>query len=113
VSAQEQTVLAELAQVFIDTLLASGEDGTGKVAILDGELATDCLGTVQVETPTALQLPAGAACPTAGLVRVMRADGTNGRIVFSSTGGVSFDLNGDGTTDEEVAHCNAAAQCPQ
>jgi hypothetical protein len=92
------------------TLTPQSDDSL--LATLAGTLATDCVGTVTLQTTTALHL-VGAPCPTAGVLWVTRADGTNGRITFTAGGGMAFDYTGDGLTERTVASCRdpSVAQC--
>jgi hypothetical protein len=104
-------------QSFSETLdnlnvtLAEGADGS-VAATVDGGLSVTCIGNLTLQTQQSIQIPAGAQCPTAGLVAVQRDDGASGQIQFNADGSVLIDY-GDGTPDKTAASCHDASlsQC--
>lgn len=79
---------------------------------LDGPLDLSCVGGMTLTTETPLTLP-GGGCPTGGRLSVDFEDGTSGRIHFTSSGGVEFDYNADGSVDNTVSSCrdSSISQC--
>ncbi|MBI3607541.1 MAG: hypothetical protein HY207_06225 [Nitrospirae bacterium] len=68
--------------------------------------------TFTIATKTTLFEPDSSAsgCPTEGEV-VVSGGGATVSVIATSTGGVQFDLGGDGTIEEEFADCNDADIC--
>ena len=93
--------------LVVTTTTAAGGDRT--VTINTPSAATysvDCLGgAVTLQTQQALQIPANAACPTAGLLQVELLGGTTSLVQFTASGGLAFDFTADGTVDQTVASC--------
>jgi hypothetical protein len=82
-----------------------GGDGTYFLS-LDGDLATDCVGRITLETDEALQLPPDAVCPVDGRIFIFSEDeGTTTAVGYTPGGGITFDLDGDGTIEDSRPSC--------
>ncbi len=87
------------------------EQNDAVAATLDGSMAVNCLGDIDLQTPSPLMIPNGTDCPTAGLLALMRADGIDGQVGFTAEGGFDIDLDADGLPEKEVSSCHQSSQC--
>ncbi len=89
------------------------EDTTSGVRItIDGTVTYGdaCFnGTITLTTQTPLLIGEGIDCPSAGVIVV--TGGINGRIIYTSTGGVQIDEGNDGTVDHTYPSCFDPEAC--
>ena len=79
---------------------------------LQGGLALDCLGEVNITTEVPLRRSPAQRCPAVGLLRIRLADGAEHAVRYRG-GGVEIDLDGDGQGDRKAESCEDAtlARC--
>ncbi len=93
-----------------DVTVTNQADGTTLLSY-EASVDDDCLGTVQVQTLEQVVIPSGAACPTAGRVRVT-VRGETYEVRFTAGGGVEIFQGGSlintlaSCQDASTAACN-------
>jgi hypothetical protein len=83
-----------------------------QIVRLDGGIALDCVGEINLSTEIAVTLPADARCPSSGLLFMRLPDGSQSAVRYGQ-GGVEIDFDGDGKADRKAESCEDAtlAQC--
>jgi hypothetical protein len=71
---------------------------------LNGDLITDCLGLISVQTNEFLELQPGAVCPVSGEV-LIDTDSETTAVGYTSGGGVTFDVGADGSIEDARDSC--------
>ena len=99
---------------FTDFVFTDDRSSGADVVRLSGQVNSACFGTpVTYATQTELTIPAGLACPSAGVL-LISARGVTDRVSFTATGGVAIDLgNNGGAPDQTFQSCtDSALSCP-
>jgi hypothetical protein len=96
------------AAVYENYVLELVSTPNGLLSTIDGAQTLPCLGRRALFTRTEQPLftPLGSPCPSAGQLEIL--DTTVDRLAratFTMAGGLLFDYDGDGKTDEEVSTC--------
>lgn len=79
---------------------------------VDGEVTTDCVGTVGIETTETIVVAPDTTCPDQGELR-LGLDGGPSRVRYAGGGAFEIDLGANGSVDDTFASCDDSSleQC--
>jgi hypothetical protein len=108
ISVTDAVAGTDFAQTFQGLNVIETPAGGGLFLVdVDGTVSTDCLGGLDLFTTDPLQLFSADECPVGGRLEVtLLSDGSRAAIEFDSSGGVSFDVDADGTIEESSPSCS-------
>lgn len=115
ISVTDDILDQHFTETFDDFVVTSTDLPNSRTSLtIDGALDVSCLGRVAFDTVTPVVIVGEGNCPIGGVIDVMLADGTVGRIAFTSPGGITLDLGADGTVEQTFEGCSdpSFARCP-
>ncbi len=90
-------------EYFISEIPLSGGNA---LLDIDGFTTTDCLGDVYQLTREPLRVSTDAECPTGGVLEVTTlADEKVSTVGYTTSGGLEFDFDDDGSIDQRLGSC--------